>query len=199
MQAEEPEEGEETSGNIEKNEEWTMPPPDELGKLETWVHQNPHIKKQGRCSLFVPEPETHEESEEEAEEETSKAEEEPEQSPEILSSVENDADMSSGSKPWSISFSSSIKGLKHRVVCLRSFLWPGAYTVGTKDGFSNIYIGWGVKNSPFQPPLPPEVQKEYEGELLESLELPPIPEPEVQQEPTESEAEHDEEEEEDEE
>ncbi|MCO5578725.1 hypothetical protein L7F22_032570 [Adiantum nelumboides] len=196
--AEEPEEGEEASGNIEKSEEWTMPSPDELGKLEAWVHQNPHIKKQGRCSLYVPEPETHGESEDEAEEETPKAEEEePEQSPEILSSVENDEDLSTGSRSWSISFSSSIRSLKHQVVCLRSLLWPGAYTVSTKNGYSNVYIGWGVKNSAFQPPLPPEVQKEYEGELSESLELPPIPAPEVHEEPSESEAEHEADDEED--
>ncbi|KAI5083743.1 hypothetical protein GOP47_0003486 [Adiantum capillus-veneris] len=169
-----------------------MPSSDELGKLEGWVHQNPHIKKQGRCALYVPEPASDGESEEEAEEETPKAEdkEEPEHSPEMLSSVENDEDLSTSSRSWSISFSSSLRNLKHQVVCLRSLLWPGAYTVATKDGYSNIYIGWAVKNSPFQPPLPPEVQKEYEGELVESLELPPIPEPQVHEEPSESEAEH---------
>ncbi|KAH7295153.1 hypothetical protein KP509_27G034900 [Ceratopteris richardii] len=197
--AEEPEEGEEASGNIERNEEWTMPSFDELEKLESWVHQNPHIKKQGRCSLYVPEPEPEDENEEEAEEETPKAEEEePEESPEILSSVESDADLSTGLRSWSISFSSSIRNLKHQVVCLRSLLWPGAYTVTTKEGFSNVYIGWGVKNAPFQPPLPPEVQREFEGALSESLELPPIPEPEVPEQ-TESEREQDEEPEEDEE
>lgn len=197
--AEEPEEGEEPSGKIEKNEEWSMPSPAELGKLEAWVHQNPHIKKQGRCSRYVPEAESHEESEEEVEEETPKADEEPEQSPDMLSSVDNDADMINDLKSWSVSFSSCIKGLKHQVVCLRSLLWPGAYTVATKDGFSNVYIGWGVKNSLYEPPLPPEVQNEYGGELVESLELPPIPEPEAHEERTESEADHDAEEEEEEE
>jgi hypothetical protein len=180
MQPQEAEEGAEPGENIEKNEEWTMPPVAELGQLDAWVHQNPHIKKQGRCSLYIPEAEPDEEGEEEeGEEETPKEEEEPDESPEILSSVENDANILDEVKPWSVSFSSCVDGLKHKVVCLRSLLWPGAYTVSTKNGYSNVYIGWGIKNAPYEPPLPPDVQKEYEGELVESVELPPIPVPEV--------------------
>lgn len=182
-------EEEDPSSKIERNEEWTKPSSAELGTLEAWVHQNPHLKKQGRCSLYVPEVEG-QESEEEIEEDTPKAAEEHEESPDPLTSVDNDADILNGIKPWSVSFSSTIKGLKHQIVCLRSFLWPGAYAIATKDGFSNVYIGWGLKNTPYEPPSPPEVQKEYEGELIETQELPPIPEPEVHEEPIESEAEH---------
>lgn len=193
--AEEVEGDEEPSGKIEKTEEWTMPSPAELAKLEAWVHQYPHLKKQGRCSLYVPVVEPREDSDEDAEEETPKGEEEPEQSPDLLTSVKNDAEISEGMKPWSVSCSSSIKGLKHQVVCLQSLLWPGAYAVTTKDGFSNVYIGWGIKNSPYEPPSPPEVQKEYDEELVETQELPPIPEPENHKEPTESEVEPEEDEE----
>jgi radial spoke head protein 4A len=71
---------------------------------------------------------------------------------------------------------------------VRSLLWPGAYALATPSGFSNLYIGWGVKNAPYSPPSPPEVQIEYEpaeGEaaLVESSELPPKPEPEVPESP----------------
>ena len=72
---------------------------------------------------------------------------------------------------------------------MRSLLWPGAYAIATPSGFSNIYIGWGVKNAPYSSAAPPAVQKEYEpaeGEpaLAESTELPPKPEPEVPESPT---------------
>eukprot|EP00249_Psilotum_nudum_P001898 c14644_g1_i1 orf=313-1029(-) len=185
-------EEEESSENIEKNEEWVMPPPAELGKLDAWVHQNPHLKKQGRCSFHVLGSEEQQDSQEdeEMEEETPKTEEEMEQSPKLLTSINNDDEIADGMKPWSIRCSSSIHSLKHQIVCLRSLLWPGANVVATKDGFSNVYIGWGLKNCPYEPPMPPELQKEYDGELIECQELPPIPKPEVFEEPAESEAEH---------
>lgn len=91
-----------------------------------------------------------------------------------------------------------------QVACIRSLLWPGAYAIATPSGFSNIYIGWGVKNAPYSPALPPNVQREHEpleGEpvLAESNELPPKPDPEMPESPTGEEGEDGEEDGEDEE
>lgn len=49
--------------------------------------------------------------------------------------------------------------------------------VGQDKRFSNLYVGWGLKNAPFVPLPPPPVAKEYDQALVESLELPPKPAP----------------------
>lgn len=64
-----------------------------------------------------------------------------------------------------------------QVICLRSHRWPGAYCVTTPTGFSNIYVGYGLKNEVFKPAMPPPVQKEFAGELVEATDLPPKPPP----------------------
>lgn len=35
---------------------------------------------------------------------------------------------------------------EHALVYVRSNRWPGAFTIGDRSRFENIYIGWGVKN-----------------------------------------------------
>lgn len=64
-----------------------------------------------------------------------------------------------------------------QVAGLRSNLWPGAYCACQDTHFTNIYVGWGVKNAPFVPLPPPPVAKEYDAALVESVELPPKPAP----------------------
>ncbi|KAG0603721.1 hypothetical protein M758_10G116300 [Ceratodon purpureus] len=188
-------------------EDFAMPPAEELAALEGWVHKNAMIPKQGRCTKYeepegegeeeAEEPEEPAEGEEGAEGEAEAEEpEEPEEEPGPLRAISEDKDLvaavegggggegeegggggGAAIKAWSICKSSSIKNLKHQVVCLRSHLWPGAYCVATPTSFSNIYVGYGVKNEPFKPTMPPAVQKEFAGELIEATDLPPKPDP----------------------
>jgi radial spoke head protein 4A len=177
-------------------EDFVMPPAEELAALEAWVHKNATIPKQGRCTKFeeVEEGEEGGEEDEEAADgeegaEGEEEEEEPEEEPGPLRAISEDKDLvpavgegeegggGAAIKAWSFCKSSSIKNLKHQVVCLRSHLWPGAYCVATPTSFSNIYVGYGVKNEPFKPTMPPPVQKEYAGELIEATDLPPKPDP----------------------
>lgn len=55
---------------------------------------------------------------------------------------------------------------------LRSNLWPGAACACLGSRFTNVYVGWGVKNAPFVPMPPPPVSREYDAALVESAELP---------------------------
>jgi hypothetical protein len=171
-------------------EDFEMPPAVDLGTLEAWVHKNAHIPKQGRCTIYEAPEEEGEGEEEEAPEEEEEAKEgeegekdedeepeEPEEEPGSLRTLDQDKELADGVKAWSVTYSSSIKGLKHQVVCLRSHLWPGAFCVATPTGFSNIYVGYGLKNEAFKPTMPPPVQKEYAGEMVEATDLPPKPEP----------------------
>ncbi|EFJ18162.1 flagellar radial spoke protein 6 [Selaginella moellendorffii] len=178
-----PEEGEEggEGGPLEPDEEYQPLATAELQSLENWVHKNKYLNLQGRTTLFVPEKEEGEEAEEEEGEEKEEQPPSPEELEEIpgaLTSIDTDKDLpQQGWKPWSLITSSTHKSLKHQVLGLRSAIWPGACTVVTPAGFSSVYIGWGMKHTPFVAPLPPPVLKEFEGLTPESLELPPIPKP----------------------
>ena len=191
-------------------EDFTMPPAEELANLEGWVHKNAMISKQGRCTKYkeveskekiVEELEERIKGEEGVEDEEVEGEEseEPEKEPGSLRTISEDKDFvaavegggigreregGGGSraviKAWSICKSSSIKNLKHQVICLRSHLWPGAYCIATPTSFSNIYIGYGVKNEPFKPTMPPPVQKEFIGQFIEATDLPSKPDPSLE-------------------
>lgn len=72
--------------------------------------------------------------------------------------------------------------LRLRHLCLqvggvRSNLWPGAVCAGKGKLFTNVYVGWGLKNAPFQPLPPPALAFEFGEALVESNELPPPPQP----------------------
>ncbi len=60
---------------------------------------------------------------------------------------------------------------------MRSNLWPGAFCAAKDKHFTNLYVGWGLKNAPFVPMPPPPVAKEFDLGLVESVELPPKPAP----------------------
>lgn len=59
-----------------------------------------------------------------------------------------------------------------QVAGLRSNLWPGAFCACQGSRFTNLYVGWGIKNTLFVPLPPPPVSKEYDAALVESAELP---------------------------
>ncbi|KAL3701787.1 hypothetical protein R1sor_019809 [Riccia sorocarpa] len=189
-------EDEQSAGEITASEEWTRPPDSDINNLSAWVHRQLYIRRSGRCADYekgekgegddesegaTTEGETEDGTDEssskqgEEEGEVPPVAEEPEVIPEPLASVENDKDFVEGVKPWSISMSSSIAGFKHQVICLRSLVWPGAFALSIPTKFTNIYVGFGFKNSDYVPPLPPPIQKETKGEFVESTELPPQP------------------------
>ncbi|BBM96751.1 radial spoke head protein 4/6 [Marchantia polymorpha subsp. ruderalis] len=198
-------EDDQSGAELTANEEWARPADAELGALTAWVHRQLYIRRTGRCADYEkPEPEEGQEESESAGETETETEatddgegteggddgaatedgeksspEEPEEIPEPLRTVDADADVADGVKPWSVSFSSSIAGFKNQVVCLRSLVWPGAFALATPSKFNNIYVGFAVKNSDYVPPVPPAMQKESRGEFVESSELPPEPEKEA--------------------
>lgn len=114
------------------------------------------------------------EAEGEEGEEKEPTEEEAEEDPGALAALEADAEVDGGAA-WTSLYSSTSEQVKHQVGGLRSNLWPGAYCVAQGARFSNVYVGWGIKNAPFIPLPPPPVSKEFDAGLVESSELPPKP------------------------
>ncbi|WIA22916.1 hypothetical protein OEZ86_009852 [Tetradesmus obliquus] len=158
-------------GGLENAEEYSQLPAREMGTTANWSHRYPHLKKQGRCVVHKREaPEGEEDSFEWTEEEQEKG-------PEQLAALEGDEEVGGGAA-WSPLFSSSNEHVKNQVAGLRSNLWPGAACACQGSRFTNIYVGWGVKNAPFVPLPPPPVSREYDAALVESAELPPKPKPE---------------------
>ena len=68
---------------------------------------------QGRCAVWVAPPA--EDAEEGEEEERQPSEEEAEEGPAPLTTLDNDAELPAGGKPWAAALSSDIPGLKHKV------------------------------------------------------------------------------------
>jgi len=110
----------------------------------------PHLKAQGRCTLHKREPP-------EGEEDTFEwTEEELEEGPELLTAAEEDAEVLGGAA-WTPLFSSVAEHVKYQVAGLRSNQWPGAFCACLGERFTNVYVGWGVKNATFVPLPPPPV------------------------------------------
>lgn len=80
----------------------------------------------------------------------------------------------------------NLDGVKLQVAGVRSTLWPGAFSVANGKSFSNLYVGWGLKNTPFVPLPPPPIAAEFDQTLMESTELPPKPSEEKPEEEEES-------------
>lgn len=169
-------------GGLERNEEWEGLPGKEAMSTSAWVHRYPHLKMQGRCEVYKREPPEDDEGEEFEE-----TEEEQEEGPAPLTSLEEDLALGvppggeapeEGATPaWSPMVSSSNENVKNQVGGVRSNLWPGAFVAAKDKSFSNIYVGWGIKNAAFIPMPPPPVAQEFDQAAVESLELPPKPQP----------------------
>ncbi|DBA92418.1 hypothetical protein WJX77_007770 [Trebouxia sp. C0004] len=156
-------------GGLDKAEDFTPPAPTDLGTAGAWAHRYPHLKKQGRTTVFTKEVPEGEEAPEPTEEES-------EQGPEPLSTLDKDTEVEGG-EAWTPLFSSTNSGVKNQVAGVRSNMWPGAAAVASGAAFTNVYVGWGVKTGPFLPLPPPPVAQEYDQALVESNELPQKPEP----------------------
>ena len=107
---------------LEKNEEFEPLPPSELVLKENWAHRYPHLKKQGRCELFVKEVDEDEEGEEEPPEPT---EEETEEGPELLTTLDNDTPVGNEGEAWTAITASSNEGVKFQVRHCFPFTWEG--------------------------------------------------------------------------
>lgn len=140
---------------IDFEEEFKLPEVAELANLEAWVHLNPNILQQGRCSHFI-DPKLSEEQKEALTAEL--AEKDP-----LLERLKGVAE----DKPYealgfTTNWSASISGetvpvnqigkqegtsVVYGVAVLRNLVWPGAVTVGYRGGWTNIYIGYGHRIS----------------------------------------------------
>jgi hypothetical protein len=126
-----------------------------MSSLDAWVHLNPHILLQGRCSYFV-DPRLSEEQREALNAEL--AEKDPivdrfkgigEDKPyEALGFTANWSSAISG-ETVPVSQVGKLEGttLVYGVAVLRNLVWPGAVTVGYRGGWTNIYIGYGHRLS----------------------------------------------------
>ena len=163
----------EDGATIEKNEEYAPAAPSAMD-LSSWCHRYPHIKKQGRCTVYVPEVPEGEDAPEPTEEES-------EVGPPLLAPVSEDEAI--GEKAaWTSITSSLVPGIKHTVTGVRSNLWPGAVTVTSGALFVNVYVGFGAKGTPYAPMPAPVPKKEYDADLVESNEIPDPPEEPVAEE-----------------
>lgn len=81
----------------------------------------------------------------------------------ILASIESEMNN------WTIRVNPTISdNIPPKIVCLRCNRWSGAYTVGFGTKFTNIYIGYGVKNGKenYSPEPPFALMTEYNPEVF---------------------------------
>ena len=114
-------------------------------------------------------------------------EDELEEGPDLLGGVEDDAQLPGEVHAWSPLVSSSSEAVKTQAGGLRSLVWPGAFCGARAKDWTNVYVGWGIKNAPFVPMPPPPVSAEFDLGATETLELtlkpaPPAPEGEEEEE-----------------
>ncbi|CAF1444669.1 unnamed protein product, partial [Adineta ricciae] len=100
-----------------------------LSSGEYWVHCVPYLYEQGRHIYYSQldgnaKPKTHVHS---------------------FSSLNDDIAIDECHSAWSIGITSTCVPTYAKAF-VRSNRWPGAFTVGDRHRFENIYIGWGLKN-----------------------------------------------------
>lgn len=154
-----------------------------------WAHHVQYILPQGRTKWMNPKPPKGEDEEDEDEEEAEEEEEvEPETGPPLLTPAQEDEPVDDG-PAWSTKLTSQLN-FKFAAVVASSNKWyvpastkvysfslfltcpgwthcrPGAHALAYDKGkkFENIYIGHGFPYSPepYNPPLPPLPQHEFE-------------------------------------
>eukprot|EP00038_Savillea_parva_P007408 m.169946 g.169946 ORF g.169946 m.169946 type:complete len:502 (+) comp13172_c0_seq1:58-1563(+) len=129
-----------------------------------WAHHVQYILPQGRTKWVNPKPPKEDEEEDEEEEEEEEEEVEPETGPPLLTPAQEDEPVDDG-PAWSTKLTSQLNA-RFAAVVASSNKWPGAHSLAYEKGkkFENIYIGTGVPYSPepYNPPLPPLPQSEFE-------------------------------------
>jgi hypothetical protein len=140
---------------VDFEEEFKLPEVAELASLDSWVHLNPHILNQGRCSYYV-DPRLTEEQKEALNAEL--AEKDPlvdrlkgvseDKAYEALGFTANwSAGISGETVPVNQVGKLEGSSLVYGVAVLRNLVWPGAVTVGFRGGWANIYVGYGHRIS----------------------------------------------------
>uniref|UniRef100_A0A7S0V944 Uncharacterized protein n=1 Tax=Polytomella parva TaxID=51329 RepID=A0A7S0V944_9CHLO len=76
---------------------------------------------------------------------------------------------------WTSLSSSTAPGFQGLVGGVRSNTWPGAVCACRGTHFTNIYVGWGVKEEYYKPAPPPLVAPDFTELPAESNDLPPKP------------------------
>ena len=137
---------------LEKAEDWEGINGKNAAQPASRCHRYTHLKKQGRCELHK------REEHKDAEGSWEPTEDGQEEGPEPLASLENDAKLLDGSANpddgaagWYGLSSSSSEAVKFQVGGVRSNLWPEAFCAAKGQQFTNIYVGWAIKNAPFVP------------------------------------------------
>lgn len=160
---------------IIRNEEYSVG--EDMANLESWVHQRPHMRKEGRWTKWV-KPET--EEEEEAEPAVDETEEEMK---DICRKITEDTDSIfapvEGTNVWCLRQPKASRQHPYKMISIRNKLWPGANTVyqmGSQK-FVNIYVGDGVRflNAEYVPQERLPIQTEFMEYAME-----PSPEDETE-------------------
>lgn len=149
------------------NAEYETPSNEAFLNLDNWVHHVPFVLPQGRVVWQNPYPKQENQNEEEDDDNEIKADEivaEPETGPDLLGSLSNDEDLDKGPS-WTTQICHKFSSTKFSPVVLRSLRWPGAQAIVHNDKFTNIYVGYGLKDLGGEQqiilPALPDVQIEY--------------------------------------
>uniref|UniRef100_A0A7S3KFV1 Uncharacterized protein n=1 Tax=Euplotes crassus TaxID=5936 RepID=A0A7S3KFV1_EUPCR len=175
-------------GVLVYSEEFTMPGTDELNNNELWGHHYPNILNAGRITHLPPNV-----PEDQVEEEMAKLEEE-DKVLETLMGINEDAPIPPLESAWLMKVvgdNQPYNGdgedegtVTYSANVIKSLRWPGAYTVAYCGQYTNIYIGYGLKqgNVAYNPTTPPDVIEDPD-ENPEQPEPTPLEAPEEPLEP----------------
>eukprot|EP00892_Ulva_mutabilis_P012544 jgi/Ulvmu1/9662/UM054_0094.1 len=162
----------------EEQEALPMPEEDMDAWLGNWVHMREHMKRQGRCRTTVVRAPPEDAEEEEERELQEDEQEEPPEGGQVLAAVSDDAHVRAA-PAWTPVLSSTSRHAKGQVLAVRSTLWPGALALSHRRDAANVYVGWGVKSTPFVPLPPLPIAAEYDDALVASVDMPVKPDPDA--------------------
>ena len=126
-----------------------------MNSLENWVHLNPHILNQGRGSYYI-DPKLSEEQKEALNAELGEKDPMVERLKGITEDKPNEAlgypsawlnQIYGETVPINLVGRQEGQSAIYGVAALKNLSWPGAYTIGYKGGWANVYIGYGHRIS----------------------------------------------------
>lgn len=139
--------------SVERVEDFAASDAATMRETTSWAHRYPYLRKQGRCVAAK------REAPEGEEDNFQLTPEEEEEGPALLTTVDQDVEVVGGGPAWTAVTSSALETTKFPVTAMRSNVWPGAYSIVKGAEFTNVYVGYGIKNAPFVPLPPPAVAK----------------------------------------